>query len=130
MSHIGRMPGERAFGLSVGAVVVAIAAWLTWRGAQPAGAVAAAVGTLLVGCGLLAPAALRIPNRIWWRIATVLGWVNTRLLLTVFFFLVMTPTGVVMRLFGRSPLRSARSDTNWSGYDERRRDSNHYTHLY
>jgi hypothetical protein len=130
MSHTGRMPGERAFGLSVGGVSVAIAAWLTWKGAQPAGAVAALVGTLLVGCGLLAPAALRIPNRVWWRIATVLGWVNTRLLLTVFFFLVMTPTGVVMRLFGRSPLRSARSDTNWSGYDERRRDSNHYTHLY
>ncbi len=130
MSHTGRMPGERSFGLSVGAVVLAIAVWLTWRGSIQAAAGAAAVGLTLIGCGLLAPAALRIPNRIWWRIATVLGWVNTRLLLTVFFFLVMTPTGVVMRLFGRSPLRTIRSDTNWSGYDERRRNSGHYTHLY
>jgi hypothetical protein len=36
----------------------------------------------------------------------------------------------VMRLFGRSPLRAVRADTNWSVYDERRRDSRHYEHLY
>ncbi len=129
LSHTGKIPGDRAFGLSVGAVVVAIAGWLTWKGAQPSGSVTALVGVVLAGCALFAPAALRVPNRLWWRLATVLGWVNTRVLLTVFFFLVLTPTGVMMRLFGRSPLRTARADTTWSAYDARRRESSHYTRL-
>ena len=40
--------------------------------------------------------------------ALVLSWVMTRVLLTVFYFLVMTPFGLVMRLLGKRPnLREA-----------------------
>jgi len=124
------MPSERSFGLSVGSASVAFGALLAWRGYQRAGAVVAAVGIVLVLGGLVAPVALRGPNRIWWRFATILGWINSRILLTVFFLLVLTPTGWVMRIFGRSPLRSVHPDTNWSGYNERRREPKHYEHLY
>jgi hypothetical protein len=109
---------------------MAFGALLAWRGHDRVGALVAGAGIVLFFGGLLAPAALRVPNRIWWRFASVLGWINSRILLTVFFFVVLTPTGFVMRLFGRSPLRSVRPDTNWSGYDERRRNSKHYDHLY
>jgi hypothetical protein len=34
-----------------------------------------------------------------------LGWVNTRLVLGLMFYLVFTPMGVIMRLFGRDPLK-------------------------
>jgi len=125
-----RMPSERSFGLSVGLASLAFGALLTWRGHDRTGALVALTGVILVSGGLLAPAALRIPNRIWWRFASLLGWINSRILLTLFFFVVLTPAGCLMRLFGRSPLRSVRPDTNWSGYDERRRDSRHYEHLY
>jgi hypothetical protein len=124
------MPGERSFGLSVGMASVAFGALLTWRGHDRTGAVVAITGVVLLGGGLLAPAALRVPNRVWWRFASLLGWINSRILLTLFFVVVLTPAGCLMRLFGRSPLRSIRPDTNWSGYDERRRDSRHYEHLY
>jgi hypothetical protein len=124
------MPGERSFGLSVGTASVAFGAVLMWRGHDRTGALVALTGAVLVCGGLLAPAALRLPNRVWWRFAGLLGWINSRILLTLFFFVVLTPAGCLMRLFGRSPLRSARPDTNWSGYDERRRDSRHYEHLY
>lgn len=130
MSTSGKMPSERSFGLSVGPASLALAALLAWRGHQRAAAIVAAAGVVLLLGGLLAPAALRVPNRLWWRFAGLLGWINSRILLTVFFFVVMTPVGLLMRLFGRSPLRSVRDDTNWSGYDDRRRDSKHYDHLY
>jgi hypothetical protein len=130
MSMHGPVPSERSFGLSVGTAFTALGALLIWRGHQIAGAVSVGIGIVLALGALLAPAALRVPNRVWWRFAGVLGWINSRILLTVFFFVVLTPVGCVMRLFGRSPLRAVRADTNWSVYDERRRDSRHYEHLY
>lgn len=130
MNHPGQRPSERSFGLSVGTVSLLFAGLLAWRGHPRAAAAAGIVGILLLAGGLLAPTALRLPNRLWWRFATVLGWVNSRILLTVFFFLVLTPVGCLLRLFGRSPLRSVHPGTNWSGYDARRRDSRHYEHLY
>jgi hypothetical protein len=126
----GKIPSERSFGLSVGTASILLAALLAWRGRERAAMVIAAIGVVLVLGGLVAPTALRGANRVWWRFATILGWINSRILLTVFFFLVLTPTGVVMRLFRRSPLRPVRTDTNWSGYDERRREPRHYEHLY
>lgn len=36
----------------------------------------------------------------WMTLAFALGWFNTRLLLGIFFYLILTPLGVIMRLFG------------------------------
>lgn len=124
------IPSERTFGLSVGGVCLAIAGVLAWRGYFSAPVVLAAVGALLVFCGATCPPALRLPNRIWWRFAQALGWVNSRILLTVFFALVLTPAGVLMRLLGRNPLRPAGSATSWAPYPARRRDPRHYERMY
>ena len=40
----------------------------------------------------------------WMKFAFVLGWVNTRIILGIAFFLVLTPIGVLMRLFGKNPV--------------------------
>ena len=85
------------------------------------GLVLLVTGTLLIGFGLVAPLVLRVPNRLWWRVAQAVGWVNTRVLLTLFFAIVLTPVGVTMRLFGRNPLRGAGVQTNWTPYPARRR---------
>ncbi len=36
---------------------------------------------------------------IWMRLAFMLGWINTRLILFIIFYLVFTPIGILMRLF-------------------------------
>jgi hypothetical protein len=125
-----KLPTEPSFGLGVGGVCVALGAWLWWRGSPTIGPVLLVTGTLLVGLGLVAPMALRVPNRIWWRVALVLGWVNTRILLTLFFAVVLTPVGVVRRIFGHNPLRGARVQTNWTPYPPRRRDARHFERLF
>ena len=44
---------------------------------------------------------LRYLHSAWTRLGWVLGWVNTRVILTLIFALLIVPLGVVMRLFGR-----------------------------
>ena len=46
------------------------------------------------------PALLKPIYILWMRLAFVLGWINTRLILFIIFYLVFTPTGIVMKLFG------------------------------
>lgn len=125
-----QIPSERSFGLSVGLVCLATGAVSWWYGRASQSAVLSVSGLVLVAGGLIAPGALRVPNRIWWRFAQVLGWVNARILLTVFFVVVVTPVGCAMRLFGRNPLRPAKTGTSWSSYAVGRRDTRHYEHLF
>lgn len=40
----------------------------------------------------------------WMTFAFVLGWINTRLLLGLFFYLILTPTGLILKLFGKDVL--------------------------
>lgn len=50
--------------------------------------------------GLAAPASLSPVFRVWMKFGGVLGWINTRLLLGLVFYLMFFPLGVIMRLFG------------------------------
>jgi len=123
-------PSERSFGVGVGGACIALGLLLWWRGRATAAAVLVALGLALNVLGRLAPSALRVPNRYWWRFAQALGRMNARVLLTLFFALVLTPTGVIMRLCGRNPLQPARPQTNWGPYSTRRRDPKHYERMF
>lgn len=41
---------------------------------------------------------------LWWKIAHVLGWINTRILLSIAFYLVLLPFALLSRLFSKDPL--------------------------
>lgn len=97
----------RSFGLVVGGVLLGIGAFVWWRHDGAAGTatyVLAGVGGALVLIGLAAPRVLRPVYRAWMALAVVLGFVMTRVLLTLVFTLVVLPIGLVMRLAGRDPL--------------------------
>lgn len=53
----------------------------------------------------------------WKQFARLVGRVNTVILLTLFYFLILSPLGGIMRLFGWSPLESEsrfrRRGSNW-----------------
>ena len=46
------------------------------------------------------PALLRPIYVIWMKFAFILSWINTRLILFIIFYLIFTPIGLGMRLFG------------------------------
>ncbi len=98
----------RSFGYLVGGVLIALALVGLWRiGGRFTTAVYALLGAggALVALGLAAPAVLRPLYRVWMGLALVLGFVMTRVILTLVFFLVVTPVGWIMRALGKDPLR-------------------------
>ena len=60
-----------------------------------------AVGALFALLAAAAPRALVPLYKPWMRLAEALGWLNTRILLILIFYLVVTPIGLVLRLFRR-----------------------------
>jgi hypothetical protein len=54
-------------------------------------------------------------HRLWIRLSVVLGYFVSRILLTLVFFLTVTPIGLLMRLTGRDPM-NRKLDPNASTY--------------
>lgn len=97
----------RHFGRVVGGVLLALGALVLWRKGWAltlAPALLLAAGVALVGLGQLAPAWIRPVHRAWMTAALALGFVMTRVLLTLFFLFVITPAGWLRRTFGKSPV--------------------------
>ena len=131
MTPRGPANPERSFGISVGAVLCAIALILAWRGRLVRAEVLGAIGALLVVLGLLRPSLLKWPSAWWWRFSKALGHVNARVLLTLLFVVVLAPMGFVWRLIGRDPLaRHKGAWRGWSPYPSRYRDHHHYRRMF
>ena len=131
MMHKGPAHPERSFGLSVGGVLLLVAAYQFWRGSVNVALVAAVVGVVLVVCGYLQPRLLKWPSAWWWKLAFVLGYINARVILTLIFALVLVPMGLLWRLIGRDPLTRRRASWHgWAAYPARYRDSKHYERMY
>jgi hypothetical protein len=58
-------------------------------------------GAVLIALGAVWPRALKYPYIAWMTIAFALGFVMSHVILTLFFFLLVTPIGLVARLFGK-----------------------------
>ena len=106
----------RKFGLTVGAAFIALGGVSWWRGHALAPTILLSIGVALLLGALAAPSLLSPVERAWTAAAEVLGYVNTRLILGLLFFAVVTPIALVMRVF-RDPLdRSLRDEgkSNWT----------------
>ena len=63
------------------------------------------VGGILLGVfGVIAPRTLRYPFAAWDRIGKMLGWINTQIVLSLIFFVIFVPAGMIARRFGWDPL--------------------------
>src|SRR5262245_261959 len=95
---------ERSFGVGVGGVLCVLAIVLWWRGQGTRAEAAGAVGALLVVSGLWVPGILRWPSALWWGFARALGFVMTRVWLTLLFMVILVPAGLLWRITGKDPL--------------------------
>jgi len=93
----------RRFGFTVGGVFGVLAAISWWRGHVIPPAIMGALAVLLIAPALVFPGGLRPVERRWMEFAGVLGHVNSRIILTILYYGLVTPLGVVRRSI-RDPL--------------------------
>ena len=101
----------RNFGLTTGGIVAGLfGLLLPWLLSRPFPLWPWVVAGMLGGLALLFPSGLGPIYRVWMKFGHVMGAINTRLILGVMFYLVVTPIGFAMRLFAWDPLRRRRAD--------------------
>jgi hypothetical protein len=62
------------------------------------------VAAIFCFLSLLVPSTLQPIYQVWMRIGLVLGWINTRIILGLIFYLLLMPMGIIMRLLKHDPL--------------------------
>jgi hypothetical protein len=95
----------RHFGFMVGGAFLLIGLWPMFLHKELPRFWALAIAALLILGGGVLPRALTPLQRGWMVIGNALGWLNTRIILGLVFYGMITPMGFAMRLLGKDPLR-------------------------
>lgn len=112
----------RNFALTVGIAFLVLAGISYWRGHRIPVVVLGALGALLVLAGVVIPGRLGPVYRAWMGLALAISKVTTPIFMAVVYYLVLTPTGFLVRLVGHRPLRhTAVSGSYWQRRPEGQR---------
>ena len=61
--------------------------------------------------GIFNPKKLLYPYKAWMLFGQMLGWINSRIILSLVFFIVLLPISFFMKLFGYDPLKKKKIKT-------------------
>ncbi len=118
----------RKFGITMFVAIAALGALFLWRGRGDVRWFFGIAAAFLV-LGLAAPAALRPVQRIWMAFAISFGWVMTRVILVIVFYIGITPIAFIARLVGKRFLDlgfEPDRDSYWVERPEPTRDKERY----
>jgi len=93
----------RKFGFVMAGALAVIGGLLLWRD-KPYYMYFFGCSVLLAVPGALLPTILKPIQKAWMTLAVIMGWIMTRVILCVLFFLVLTPIALLMRLLGKDVL--------------------------
>lgn len=115
----------RKFAFLVGGAFTVLASVALWRHRSPVLIrTFGGLGIALLVVGALAPMALSRVYAAWMRMAMLISKVTTPILMSVIYFVVLTPTSWIMRVFGWRPLTSKAKALGWVTRPEGARASN------
>ena len=62
--------------------------------------------------GIFDNSKLKYPYFIWMRLGYCLGWINSRIILGIVFFIILLPISLIMKIFGYDPIRLKKKKEN------------------
>ena len=79
------------------------------------------IGSILIILGGIVPVLLRPFYKVWMTFAVIIGWIMTRIILSILFFSIITIIGLFTRLLGKDFL-NLKSKSNESYWDIRNKE--------
>ena len=90
----------RNFGITVGIILLIISGFLFWNEKETY-KIFLVISISLFLTSIAKPAVLKPVYWVWMIFATILGWIMTRVILSLLFFIIFTPIGLILRFFGK-----------------------------
>jgi hypothetical protein len=116
----------KKFGISVGLVFIAISLILFLLSSKYFFHVLVS-GTFLTLSGYFLPIILYPAHKAWMTISIILGWISTRVILIILYYLILTPIGLAVKLMGKDFLNVKFEKSKTSYWNQR--DQNPYDKL-
>ena len=111
----------RKFGFTVGIAFGVLAGITWWRDHALLMPIFAGLATALIVAGAAIPDKLGPVYRGWMKLALLISKVTTPIFLGIVYFVVISPIGLLMRVFGWNPLRhSAAEGSQWLPHSKER----------
>jgi len=104
----------RKFGITMGIVLILFGGLFLWRDKDYYIYLFIIAAAFIIP-GLAVPIVLKPVHKVWMTISIILGWIMTRVILSILFYLVVTPTRGLARLFGKQFL-DLKIDKNINSY--------------
>ena len=96
----GSKKNYRKFAITVGVVLALFGALFFWKEKSAFGYFWV-ISAFLWVTGVVIPRVLKPLYFLWMGLATIMGWIMSRVILSVLFYIIFTPIGLVSRLFGK-----------------------------
>ena len=108
----------RSFGITMGIILFIISGLLMYYNKEIY-QIIGIIALTFVGLGLIIPVVLKPLYFVWMTFAAILGWVMTRVILSLVFYLIITPIGLLTKLLGEDflALKRVESDSYWNYRD-------------
>ena len=120
----------RKFGLIMGGMFVLIVGgifpWITDKTTETWPIWPFIVMAIFWNLAIILPESLRKVNEIWIKVGNVLGWINTRIILGIMFYILIFPIGLILKIFGKDAMnRKLEADTDTYRRISKQRDPKH-----
>jgi len=108
----------KSFGITMGIILFIISGLLMYYNKEIY-QVIGIIALTFVGLGLILPVVLKPLYFVWMTFAAILGWVMTRVILSLVFYLIITPIGLLTRIIGEDflALKKKNLDSYWNHRD-------------
>ena len=115
-----KISSNRSFGLVFFVVFLIVALWPLKSG-EDIRIWSLALSIIFFSLGILNSKLLTPLNKLWFKFGILLGSIVSPIVMGIVFFLVVTPTGIIMRLLGKDLLKKNKiksASTYWIKHDK------------
>lgn len=118
----------RDFGLLIGCILLVIAGYLFYK-SRDLNIHLISLGFSFIASGFILSPILKPVYLLWMYFAIILGFIMTRLILGLVFYFIVSPIGIIGKIFGKEFLELKKSPVNNSYWNFKDKDINDQSEL-